>query len=56
MTVKIRKFIQDFLDDLEVARNRSKKTGENYLHYLNRFLEFAKISDPVQIDLEFMVE
>ncbi|KKR09666.1 MAG: Tyrosine recombinase XerC [Parcubacteria group bacterium GW2011_GWA2_39_18] len=51
---RTKKFIQDFLDDLEIARNRSKKTRENYLHYLNRFLEFSKIFDPSQINQELI--
>ena len=32
---------QDFLDHLEVEKNRSPKTLENYDHYLRRFIEFA---------------
>lgn len=44
--------IQDFLDDLEIARNRSKKTRENYAHYLNRFLEFSNLQDPHDITLD----
>lgn len=37
----IKNHIQDFLDYLEVEKNRSPKTLENYHHYLNRFVEFA---------------
>lgn len=33
--------MQDFLDYLEVEKNRSPKTLENYDHYLQRFIEFA---------------
>ena len=32
--------INDFLEYLEVAQNKSKKTLENYNHYLSRFKEF----------------
>jgi len=33
--------IDDFLDYLEIEKNRSSKTIENYAHYLGRFAEFA---------------
>ncbi len=33
--------IDDFLDYLEIEKNRSPKTIENYAHYLGRFAEFA---------------
>lgn len=49
-------YIQDFLDYLEVEKNRSPKTLENYDHYLRRFNEFAIESGrssltPASIDL-----
>lgn len=37
----VKNHIRDFLDYLEVEKNRSRKTLENYDHYLQRFLEFA---------------
>jgi site-specific recombinase XerD len=37
----VKNHIQDFLDYMEVEKNRSVKTLENYNHYLHRFLEFA---------------
>lgn len=37
----VKTHIQDFLDYLEVEKNRSVKTLENYNHYLQRFLEFG---------------
>jgi site-specific recombinase XerD len=37
----VNKLISDFRDYMEVERNRSNKTLENYDHYLHRFLEFA---------------
>lgn len=37
----VKNHIRDFLDYMEVEKNRSRKTLENYDHYLNRFLEFA---------------
>lgn len=33
--------IDDFLDYLEIEKNRSPKTIENYAHYLSRFAEFT---------------
>ncbi|MBU1151950.1 tyrosine-type recombinase/integrase [Patescibacteria group bacterium] len=38
MTIK--KYIKDFLEYLEVEKNRSPKTVENYTHYLKRFVDF----------------
>jgi site-specific recombinase XerD len=35
------KAITDFLEYLEVEKNSSQKTVENYAHYLARFLDFA---------------
>ncbi|HCL47503.1 TPA: hypothetical protein DHW58_00755, partial [Patescibacteria group bacterium] len=39
--------LTDFLDYLEIEKNRSPKTLRNYDHYLRRFLEFAKESGGV---------
>lgn len=38
-----------YLEYLEIEKNRSQKTLENYGRYLDRFLQFAKISSPSQI-------
>ncbi len=38
-----------FLEYIEIERGRSVKTVENYNHYLDRFLEFAKTDNPAQI-------
>ena len=46
---EIRKLLKDYLDYLEIERNRSPKTRENYEHYLNVFLNFSKISAPSDI-------
>jgi site-specific recombinase XerD len=46
---KIGQLLDDFLDYLEIEKNRSKKTRENYEFYLRRFLDWAKISKPEQI-------
>lgn len=46
---KIEQLLEDFLDYLEIEKNRSRKTRENYEFYLRRFLDWAKISRPEQI-------
>jgi site-specific recombinase XerD len=46
---EIQKLIADYLSYLEIEKNRSPKTRENYEHYLNVFLEFAKIRMPSEI-------
>lgn len=40
---------RQFVEYLEIEKNRSQKTSENYEHYLDRFLEWSKISDPSEI-------
>lgn len=46
--------IQEFLEHLEIEKGRSARTIRNYKFYLERFNEWAKISDPRQIDLEMV--
>jgi len=46
---KIEQLLEDFLDHLEIEKNRSRKTRENYEFYLKRFLKWAKISKPEDI-------
>ena len=46
----INNLINDYLDYLEIEKNRSLKTRENYSHYLNKFLKWSKISKPSDID------
>src|SRR3990167_8967330 len=38
-----------YLEHLEIEKNRSPKTMENYGRYLDRFLQFAKVSSPSEI-------
>lgn len=38
-----------FLEYLEIEKNRSPKTVENYNHYLTRFINFAKVENPRDI-------
>src|SRR3989338_9859782 len=42
--VKILKI--QYLEHLEIEKNRSPKTMENYGRYLDRFFQFAKVSNP----------
>ena len=41
-----------YLEHLEIERNRSPKTLENYGRYLDRFFQFAKVSKPTDLDEE----
>ena len=49
--MKLSKLITDFLEYLEVEKNASQKTIENYDHYLKRFLDFSGDITPSKIDL-----
>jgi len=46
--------IRHFLESCEVEKNQSKKTLENYQHYLNRFLEFTADLTLEKIDLHLI--
>lgn len=48
----INKLLVDFLEYLEIERNRSAKTVENYGHYLKRFIEWTEIKNPRDINPE----
>lgn len=50
----ITKFLRDYLDYLEIEKNRSSKTLENYERYLKRFLNWAKIYSCDQITAELV--
>lgn len=47
-------FKTDFLEYLEVEKNRSQKTIENYDRYLNDFISWSKIKTPSQITGELV--
>lgn len=47
----INKLLQDYLDHLEIEKNRSLKTSRNYGHYLRRF--FADAGVKTEKDLTF---
>src|SRR3989344_3535722 len=38
-----------YLEHLEIEKNRSQKTLENYGRYLDRFFQFTKVASPSQI-------
>jgi len=44
----------DFLEYLEVEKNRSQKTIENYDRYLNSFILWSKVKSPRQITGELV--
>lgn len=46
--------VTDFLEYLELERNTSQKTVENYDHYLKRFLDFSGDVSPTAINLEMI--
>ena len=47
---EIQKYIKEYLDHLEIEKNRSPKTVENYRHYLDTFVQDQKISLIKEID------
>ncbi|MBI3046233.1 MAG: tyrosine-type recombinase/integrase [Candidatus Harrisonbacteria bacterium] len=48
----IEKSLKDYLDYLEIEKNRSPKTRENYERYLKAFINFSKIKKPEKITAE----
>ncbi len=48
----IKNLKNDFLEYLEIEKNRSAKTIENYNRYISRFMVYAKISKPAEITEE----
>jgi site-specific recombinase XerD len=50
----IEKLLGDYLDYLEIEKNRSAKTRLNYEHYLKTFLKFGKIKTEKDIDSEIV--
>lgn len=51
MASDINRSITEFLEYLEIERNRSQATVRNYDFYLRRFVEFSKIRSPGEITL-----
>jgi site-specific recombinase XerD len=50
----IKELKSQFLEYLEIEKNRSPKTIENYNHYLTRFIDFAKVENPKDITEEII--
>ena len=48
----INSLITNYLEYLEIEKNRSKKTIENYDRYLKRFINWSKVEKPDKINLE----
>jgi site-specific recombinase XerD len=50
----IKGLLKDYLDYLEIEKNRSIKTRISYGRYLKRFLEFSRISKPEQVSQDLV--
>lgn len=50
----VEKLVKDYLNYLEIEKNRSPKTRENYERYLKEFLAFAKVESPQEISDEIV--
>lgn len=54
---KLQRYYIQFLEYLEIERNRSKMTLRNYDHYLRRFVDFCAeqgVTSPEDVDLELV--
>ena len=49
MATELEQLKREFLEHVEIEKGNSLKTVNNYDHYISRFLEFAKISEPRDI-------
>ena len=54
--ISIEKSLKDYLDYLEIEKNRSPKTRENYERYLKAFINYSKIKKPEDITSEKVKE
>lgn len=52
--MKISDLLSDFLEYMEIEKNRSQKTIENYAHYLQRFLDWSQAKSPADISLDIV--
>ena len=52
--MNIQTLFKDYLDHLEIEKNRSQKTRENYERYLKRFFGWSKVSSPETITNEIV--
>ena len=53
---EIEKLLKEYLDYLEIEKNRSRNTRENYERYLRSFIDFAKIEKPEDITVASIKE
>lgn len=49
---QIEKLLKEYLDYLEIEKNRSPKTRENYGRYLNAFIRYSEVKKPEDITME----
>jgi len=49
MTTQLEQLKREFLEHVEIEKGNSLKTVNNYDHYLTRFFEFSKTSEPKDI-------
>jgi len=49
MATRLDQLKREFLEHVEIEKGNSLKTVNNYDHYLSRFFEFAKITEPKEI-------
>lgn len=54
MKTMLKTLLTEYLEHLEIEKNRSRKTVENYDHYLKRFLEWARIENPKEVTDELI--
>ncbi len=50
----VQKLLNEYLDYLEIEKNRSPKTRENYERYLKEFIKFSGVKSPHQITEEIV--
>ena len=56
MSHNLQQFKREFLEYLEIEKGRSLKTISNYERYLDRFIEFSKLTDPKDINDDIIRE
>ncbi len=49
MATELEQLKREFLEHVEIEKGNSLKTVNNYDHYITRFFEFAKITEPKEI-------
>ncbi len=51
---EIQTLVRNYLNYLTIEKNRSRKTRENYQHYLKEFIAFTKVRSPRQITIDIV--